>query len=164
MLAFGVAAQAHAGTLDFTGTLAIQLMTIPPVEIPGVGAAIVNGSGAAGHLSALALAGGTFMTTGFSSATTPPHFGVFAGIHLTASNGAGSFGGGPLGGVMPLAGIAKLCLAAPCTQPPPANLNVPLDVVGVGGSIAAGGALNVTVVGAPWTTATVAVGTVTRMG
>ncbi|RIL00026.1 MAG: hypothetical protein DCC71_19435 [Proteobacteria bacterium] len=43
-------------------------------------------------------------------------------------------------------------------------MTVALDVVGAGGVATVEGAVNVTVVGAPWTTGTVSIGTMTEMG
>ena len=67
-------------------------------------------------------------------------------------------------GPMPLAGLFRDCLFSPCKSLPPANLNIPLSPVGVGGSATVSSVVNVTVSGAPWTVETAAVGTVTRMG
>jgi hypothetical protein len=96
--------------------------------------------------------------------TDPGAFPI-AGVELTVHNGPGNFadGGGTLGGVMPLPGVAKLCLFGPCSAPV-ANYNVPLSAVGQGGYQHISGAVNLTVIGAPWTTGTAAVGTITRMG
>jgi hypothetical protein len=64
---------------------------------------------------------------------------------------------------MPLAGAAKVCLAHPCSLAV-SNLVVPLAPVGSGGAAFVTAALNLTVLGAPWTTGTVAIGTLTAMG
>jgi hypothetical protein len=52
---------------------------------------------------------------------------------------------------MQIHGVAKVCLFKACGKNPAANLSVPLDVVGVGGTVTATGSVNVTVKGAPWT-------------
>ena len=52
-IAIGAAGQAHAVALGFTGAIAVQIATLAPVVIPGAGTAIVNGSGAGGHLTGL---------------------------------------------------------------------------------------------------------------
>ena len=91
---------------------------------------------------------------------------AIAGIQVTAHNGAGAFagsGGAGFGGTMPIVGSAKVCLFGPCSAAV-SNLNVPLTVVGAGGVALVTGAVNLTVVGAPWTTGTAAVGTITAMG
>ena len=93
--------------------------------------------------------------------TTPAAFPV-AGLQITAANGAGDFVK-PGGGSMPILGVAKVCLFGPCSAAV-ANLEVPLDVVGVGGTTYVTGPVNVTVVGAPWTTGTAVIGTSTVMG
>src|SRR5690606_21927742 len=83
------------------------------------------------------------------------------GVQVTAQNGAGNFN---LAGPMPILGQAKVCLFAPCAAPPPANVSVPLSVVGAGGTTTVSALVNLTVVGAPWTTGTAAVGADTVMG
>jgi hypothetical protein len=97
----------------------------------------------------------------------PPHL----GLALTVHNGAGSFVGGTgmglLGGQMLLNGVMKICVGSECesvTTPPPANLNVPLDPVGAGGTTFSSTLVNVTAMGAPWTVGTAAVGTVSIAG
>jgi hypothetical protein len=86
---------------------------------------------------------------------------------LALSNDTGRFArdaNGTLAGTMPLRGAARLCLFASCDAEPIANVSVPLSVVGGGGTAFATAAIDLTVVGAPWTTETVAVGTMTAMG
>ena len=156
---------AQAGSLPFTASLSIQIVGLAPLVISGSGTAIANGSGGGAHINSLTLAGSTLATTGLVLPVTDPVAFPIGGIQLTAHNGAGTFsaGGGTLGGVMPLAGFAKLCLFGPCSSPV-ANLSAPLSAVGVGGYQTIMGAVNLTVVGAPWTTGTASAGTITAMG
>jgi hypothetical protein len=163
LLALGLAGQAQAVQLGFTGSLAISLVG-NTVAIPGAGTAIVNGSQAGDeHLNSLELAGGTFATSGYVLPLTDPAAAPIRGLQVTASNAAGSFSGDPLGGVMPLVGTTKVCLFGPCSAAV-ANLAVPLSPVGQGGFAQVTAAVNLTVVGAPWTTGTAQIGTVTAMG
>ncbi len=178
-LTLGVAGQAHAVALGFTGTFTLQVATLL-TSIPGTGTAIVNGSGAGGHLTGLNLAGGEFATMGFVLPVTDPAVSPIKGIQVTVMNGAGAFagsGGAGFGGSMPLLGVAKVCLFGACNASgapmttyspgspfPGANIGVPLTVIGVGGGAAVAALVNVTVIGAPWTTGTAAVGTITVMG
>jgi hypothetical protein len=94
-----------------------------------------------------------------------PIFGVIIAAHNANANFAG-VGNAGFGGTMPLNGSARVCLFASCGKANnAANLNIPLSVVGgPGGSTTVTGAVNLTVVGAPWTTGTAAVGTITQMG
>jgi hypothetical protein len=158
------AGSAQAGTLPYTGTLTIDLGS--PIMISGSGIAIADGSGDGSHVHSLALAASAFAISGFVLPITDPASFPIAGMKFTAHNGAGNFadGGGTLGGVMPVNGIAKVCLFAPCVGAPTANLTVPLTPIGAGGAAAVSAAVNLTVYGAPWTTGTAAVGTVTVMG
>ena len=160
-LALG-AVEAQAATLGFTGFLAIQIATLAPVAVPGAGVATVSGLGS--HIDSLQLPASPFAGNAIVLPVTDPAAAPIMGVQATIHNGAGSFAGGPLVGVMPINGVSKVCLFAPCSTPPPANLSVPVDVVGAGGSIAVGSLVNVTVVGAPWTAGTAAVGTLTAMG
>jgi hypothetical protein len=164
----GIAGQAQAVNLGFTGGLAVQIATLAPVVIPGAGTAVVNGSGGAGHLTGLQVSQGAFTLTGFALAVTDPAVFPIAGIAVSATNGAGAFagsGGAGFGGQMPINGTAKVCLYGTCgSSYNISNLSVPLNVVGQGGAVTVMGAVNLTVVGAPWTTGTVAIGTITAMG
>jgi hypothetical protein len=166
-IAIGVAGQAHAVNKDFAGSLAIQLATLDPVTILGTGTAIVNGSGAAGHLTALQVPASPFATLGFVLPVTDPVVFPIAGVQLTGHNAEGNFAGvggsGSFGGQMPINGFAKVCLFGSCSEAV-SNLSVPLTVLGNGGTALVTGAVNLTVIGAPWTTGTAAVGANTLMG
>jgi hypothetical protein len=150
LLCTAVAApRANAVNLPFTGTLrfdfAVDRAAVPFV-LNGTGVAVVNGSGPGGHLVSLALPGSTFAAAGVV-------------LPVTDVIGAGTaFGSG-----IPLAGDARFCLYAACGSAV-GNFEVPLSLVGGGTSTMTGGFANQTVIGAPWTTGTAAVGTLTRMG
>jgi len=168
-LAIGVAGQAQAVSLGFTGALSLSFGFGDPVVLPGAGTAIVNGSGAGGHLTGLALAGGTFATASLVLPVTDPAAtgnGVH-GVQVTGSNASASFvgsGGAGFGGDMPMNGVSKVCLLGSACSNAGFNISVPLSVVGQAGAVYVTAALNLTVVGAPWTTGTAAVGTITQMG
>ncbi len=161
LLVFGLAGQAHAISLGFTGSLAVQISALDPVTLPGAGTAIINGSGGGGALTGLELPQGVFAVTAIVVPVTDPGAFPIAGVQVTAANGAGSFNGS--GGMMPINGSSKVCLFGPCGSAV-ANLDVPLSNVGVGGTALVTGAVNLTVVGAPWTTGTAAIGAMTIMG
>jgi len=168
------ASPAHGVALQFVSSLAIAISPSPlvaPIVISGSGTAMINGSGAGGHLTGLAVPPGVFASSNVVVTFTTPVQGAIAGIDLTVANAPGHFAGvgasGTFGGVMPLSGIAKLCLFANCSAAV-SNLNVPLSVVGAGGTAFVDGSgvamPSVTVIGAPWTTGTIAIGTATAMG
>lgn len=152
---------AHAAALPFTGSLTI-LIAGYGAGITGSGTAAINGSGGLGHLGSLGVSAGAFATQALSVPITTPVAFPVQGIQITAANGAGGFDF-PGGGSMAIHGVSKVCLFGPCSAPV-ANLEVPLDVVGVGGTTYVTGAVNVTVVGAPWTIGTAEIGTSTVMG
>ena len=152
---------ARAATLPFTGSLSILLGSFG-IGIPGGGIATVNGSSGFGHLDSIAIPAGAFDAQGLTVSIPTTAAFPLRGIQLTAANADGAFtkpGPGSIG----ILGAAKLCLFGPCSGAV-ANLVVPLDVVGVGGTTYVTGAVNVTVVGAPWTSGTVAIGASTAHG
>jgi hypothetical protein len=158
---------AAASAVPVTATLRIQISTLDPLVVTGSGVALVNGSGGGAHLTSLALPGGIVQTTGFVLDMTDPGVLPIAGLQLTAENASGTFAGAS--GLIALGGVAKVCLFARCNETPPANLNVPLTVIGQGGTATVMDVVHVTVVGAPWGLATAAIptsmgGSITTMG
>ena len=155
------ATTSSAAELPFTGSLSLFITAVePPVTIAGSGVATVSGPGS--HLATLALPASPFAATGVVLPITDPAAVPIYGFQLTAHNAAGTIMGG--GGPIPLAGVAKICLFAPCPAPPPANVTVPLSVVGAGGGATVSTLVNVTAIGAPWTIGTAAIGSITMMG
>jgi hypothetical protein len=154
------AATSGAAVLPFAGSLQLLIDLLPPVTIAGSGVATVNGPGS--HLATLALPAWPFAGTGVVLPLTDPVAAPIASIQLTAHNGAGTIMAG--GGVIPLLGVAKVCLFLPCAASPQGNISIPLNAVGVGGAAFVVGLVNVTAIGAPWTVGTAAVGTLTQMG
>jgi hypothetical protein len=166
-----VSSASSAALLPYGGALVIQIGTsgvLPPISVTAAGSAVLNGSGGGGHLTSLSLAASPFATTGLVIPVTDPAAAPGAlGFHVTVHNGPGVFAGGSvagtLAGTMPLAGVVKICTFAPCSVAP-ANLTVPLAPVGAGGATFATGVAGVTVIGAPWTTGTAAIGSITVQG
>jgi hypothetical protein len=152
---------ARAAALPFEATLEVHYGVfipgedrLPHLTVTGTGVAMVNGSGGGGPVASLALPAG-FVTGGDTVVVTDPAAYPIKGLILDGiTNDPGSFGGGgALGGVMGIPGVLKVCLFAGCGAAV-ANLVVPLTPVGVGGTALATAAVNLTVVGAPWTTGT----------
>jgi hypothetical protein len=169
LLALGLAGQAQAASLGFTGTVAVQIATLDPVQLPGAGTAIANGENGPGHLTSLQVPASPFAIADFVVPVSDPGVFPIAGVKVTAHNGDGSFqgvgGSGSFGGAMPINGATKVCLYGACgSSTNISNLTVPLTVVGQGGTTTVKGAVNLTVIGAPWTTGTAAIGTITQMG
>lgn len=154
------AGSAQAKPLGFTGSLAIQIGGFG-IGIPGHGEADLDSYG---HLGSFAIGAGAFRADALT-VTIPTSVGAapVGGLQVTAQNGSGSFA--RPGGTMPILGVAKVCVFGPCSSAL-ANLEVPLSVIGgpAQAAVTVEGAINVTVVGAPWTTGTAAVGTATAMG
>jgi hypothetical protein len=174
-LSLGLAGEAAAVQLAFTGSLALEFTfpagvmhgggTFAPESITGEGTAVGNGLGGPGHLTQLSIGGDAFSGVRVLDVTDPAAFPI-SGLQVTAANEAGAFSGSGnagFGGIMPLNGVAKVCLYGTCAAAA-GNISIPLSVVGIGGSAFFKGFPNLTVKGAPWTTGTAAVGTVTVMG
>jgi hypothetical protein len=146
--------------VELTIQPAFGLYGTPGPTVFGNGIAIVNGSGAGGHLSSLALPASLVATAGLTMPTTDPAVAPVMGLQLTVANAAGSVaatGGGHIAGVVALPGTFRFCLFAPCGGAI-ANLDVPLTPIGAGGSATVPGPVNVSVFGAPWTSGTAMVG------
>ena len=146
---------AVAAQLPFTGALSIAIEGLPVVLVPGAGVATLNPTASGLHLESAILPARAFARTGFAVSVSAASAFPIAGVQVTAANGNGTIvrsAGDALGGAIPIQGVAKVCLFTACTALPPANVSVPVSVVGEGGTITAAGAVNVTVQGAPWTT------------
>ena len=144
-----------AAALPFTATLTLQIAELPAAVFHGGGIATVNGSGGGLHLGSLSLPAGAIQTSGFILDVTDPAAMPLSGLQFTLANAAGTFSGGS--GVIPIGGVAKICVFADCDMSPAANITVPLSVVGLGGTTVASGVVTVTVIGAPWSLGTVSV-------
>lgn len=167
LFSFGLANRAGAATQAFTGALSLQISALDPISIAGAGFAIVEGRpGDSDHLATIRIEASPFGATGLIVPVTDPGALPIMGVVATAHNAAGGFheSNGSLGGVLPILGVAKVCLFGPCNETPLANLSVPLSVIGNGGTATVSGPVNLTVRGAAWTTGTVAIGASTAMG
>jgi hypothetical protein len=155
-----LAGTAQATTLAYTGALTFQLATLPGLQGPGGGGAVVNLSAAGTHLSSLAIGGGVFGPVTNSLPVTSNA--TINSVIFTAMNNqagpsfvglSGLTGGGPMG----LSGTAKICLKfATCAY---SNVTVPLtpsggNGFGVGGTQTVPGAVAVTMQHNPWTIGT----------
>ncbi len=158
LLALCVAGSAGAATIAYTGTLTLQLSTLPGLTAPGGGSAVVNLSGAfAGDsLSTVAIGAGDLgpVTTSLPVTNNVTiNSVIFTGLANLAGSPLVGGAGAPLG----LSGTAKICLVfAPCAY---ASVVVPLTPTGatgfgVGGSQVVPGAVAITMQHNPWTLGT----------
>ncbi len=159
---------ASAAVTPFSGSIGVSIAGLPPIGATGVGLATVNGSGGGAHVSSLIIPSAVFSTASVVVPVTDPGAFPILGVQATLANGTGIFiGGGATGtlaGPMAIQGVAKVCLFAACGASPPANVSIPLSVIGVGGTTTASVLVSATVVGNPWTTGTAAIGTVVQSG
>ena len=152
-LAVGVGGTASAATLDFTGTLSLDIGRLAALTIPGTGSATVNGSGGGLHVNSLALAGGTFgpISTSIFVPLASPVTLRFTSLANLSGTFTGLSSGPPGGGPMGLTGLAKICLIfdPSCTA---VYIPIPLGgVFGVGGTQTTfAGGVSVTLQHNPW--------------
>jgi hypothetical protein len=157
-LTFGVAGSAGAATLDYFGTLSVQLTTLPGATGAVSGTVVVNAGVGGPQLSSLVIGAGALgpVTAALpvTSDTTINSVVFTAVANLTGSFGLGLSGAPPGGGPMGLTGTAKICLVfAPCGY---ANVTIPLTPasgagIGVGGTQLVPGAVPLTIQHSPWT-------------
>ena len=184
LLLFGMAGAASAAVLNWSGTSRTLLADYPEGITTGGGVATINNSSGVipAHLSTMRLAASRGQIGGtFTRLVTDPDVignGVYALIYsnvrgLTGSNP--SISGGAVStqtnpGIMPVAGVVKVCLLSyDCTIYLPTILNQPTTVngvtgtgskgVGIGGLVTAGGygGIRISLQAAPWTIKTATV-------
>jgi hypothetical protein len=166
LAALALAPASSAAVLPFESRLELELTNLS-ITIAGSGVATVNGSGGGLHLDTLDLGAGGLGGGPITILVTDPGAAPIVGLQLTVTNDAGHFDrtSGALGGVMGIPGVLKNCLfEGPGCGNAVANLSVPLDVIGAGGSTFVEGPVSLTVGGAPWTTGTASIGTFTTRG
>jgi len=159
-----VAGQAGAKTLDWHGTLDIDLGALPTLRLQGSGVATVNNSSGGNHLNTLRIAGG-ITGNGTIPVTDPDTVGTIPSIRITGTLGTGTLSG--ISGTAPLhppatlalKGVSKVCLYVPgCNSFLPLNntTNSGNTGVGIGGQLTIGqyGAIRISVVNGPWTLGT----------
>ncbi|MDJ0864613.1 MAG: PEP-CTERM sorting domain-containing protein [Myxococcota bacterium] len=163
-----LAGAASAAVVPFSGSIGVSIAGLPPIAATGSGLATINGSGGGTHVSTMLIPSSPFAATSVQVPVTDPGAFPIQGVQATVHNASGTFvsgaGEGTLNGPMAVVGVAKVCLFAPCSAPPPANVSVPLGVIGAGGTTTAFVLVNATVQGNPWTTGSAAVGTVVEAG
>lgn len=158
LLTIGVAGSAGAATLDYFGTLSIQLTKLPGMTAAVSGTVVVNASLGGPQLSSMVIGAGLLGPVTVSlpvTANSTFNSVLFTAVeNLTGRFGFGVSGGPPGGGPMGLSGIAKICLYfAAC---PYGNVTVPLTPVGgvgigIGGTQLAPGPVSLTIQHNPWT-------------
>jgi len=169
MLAFGVTGTASAAPLNWSGTLILELGTLPAIPATGGGVATVNDSGVLGHLGNLRLKGsrGGIASTDVMAPVTDAGAAPIVSIRVTAELGTGTLG--PISGgaqsspltknVLPIAGLAKVCLfSTACGTFLPLALTQHTTAtgtkgVGIGGIVTIGGTspIRISIEAAPWT-------------
>jgi hypothetical protein len=166
-LSMAISTPVRAAVLPVQATLEIRFGAYPTIGLSGAGIAAVNSSAGGLHVTRVELGAGVISGTALIP-LTDPGAAPTTGLQLDVANAAGTIeetAGGSLTGVLGLPGALKLCLfgAGGCNAAV-ANITVPLTPIGQGGNATAIGPANVSVFGAPWTTATASIGSITAMG
>ena len=163
---------AHAGLAAFSGALELSFGTETGAILPGAGAvstsllqpALRSVGAPLNAPTSVPVPADAFTAIQVELPVTDPFAYPLAGVMLSGRNQAGGFAGSPLLGQLPLEGVVRLCLFGSC-RAPLLNLEFPLSVIGNHAAVTERAfGIGMTVVGAPWTTGTAAVGTVSRQG
>ena len=171
LLFLAVAAPAGAKSVPWSGTLVLELGTLPALVGQGAGVATVNSTSGSDALNTLRLAGGIAALTTVP-VTDPEVTGQIKSVVIDATLGSGTLSGiaGKLPGAtppgqitgaraLPVIGTARVCILVPgCTY----DLELQLTAndgntgVGVGGQLTLGrlGAIRFSIVANPWTLGT----------
>jgi hypothetical protein len=163
-----LAVPAGAKTLDWHGTMDLEMWAGRGATLFGSGVATVNDSSGGSHLSTMRIAGG-ISGSGVVPVTDPLVTGqvksvLGSNMRLLTGTLSGISGAPPLAAnQLPFAGYMRVCLfAAGCGTNLPLNLTFPTvngatTGVGVGGLLTLGGngPIRISIQNAPWTLATV---------
>jgi len=161
LLVATVAGQASAKTLDWHGTLDIDLGPNPTLRLYGSGVATVNDSSGGAHLNTLRLAGG-ITASGVIPITDPDSSGTIPSFIISMTIGTGTVsgisGGPPVNqpATIPGRGVTRVCLFTPgCNTSLPLNntTNSGATGWGIGGQLTLGafGSVRISLINAPWT-------------
>jgi hypothetical protein len=158
-----LAGQAGAKTMEWHGTLVLDLGFMKSAIYEGSGVATVNNSSGGAHMSTLNLGTGITGTDAIPVTdpnTTPQVKTIIIEATMKTNTLTGISGAPPMGdGVLPIAGYTRVCLFVPGCA---ANINMNNTVnetrgVGIAGVVTLGGngSVRISVQGAPWTLATI---------
>jgi hypothetical protein len=149
-----------AKTLDWEGTLTLDLGPLGSTTSTGVGVATLNAPTLTNNLRTIRLSSAVFTITQTDNITDTAITPILAKIEIDPFLGTDTFanisGPGPIQpGTLPLVGLPRVCFVASCTAPATMMRATPSAAIGVGGtlSLIAGG-LQIDMVAAPWTVET----------
>jgi hypothetical protein len=168
-LVAGAVGTAQAKTLDWSGTMVLDLGVLPSLVAQGSGVATVNNSSGGEHLNTLRIAGGITGNTTVP-VTDPEVTGTIKSVAVSgAALGTGTISGisaaSPIGGVITgqrtlgVSGFAKVCLVftgCPNFLPLALSQNGGNTGIGIGGLLTIGGqgSIRISIEANPWTIGT----------
>jgi hypothetical protein len=173
MLIAGMATSAGASILEYRGTIVVDFGNLGPVPITGMGVVTANATSANTHASTIRMAN-EFQATNTVPVTDPEVTNTIPSVIVTATIGTGTFtnisgaasnttqGVGPgAGRVLPIFGLARICLTGGCSVQPKAlklvlnqhTTGSGVNGIGIGGlqTIGGGGVIRLSLELAPWT-------------
>jgi hypothetical protein len=165
LVAMLLAGPAAAKTMDWHGTLVIDLGALDSIVYQGSGVSTVNDSSGSSHLSTLRLTGG-ITSSGTIPVTDPNTTGQIKSIIITGmiktATLTGISGAPPMGqNKLAMAGFTRVCILTDnCTTNLPMDntytVNGSVQGVGVGGLLTLGGngLIRISIESAPWTLGT----------
>ena len=153
---------AAAKTLNWDGTLTLDLGPLGSSTSTGVGVATVNVPTLTNNLRTLRIASAAFTITQTDPITDPLITATIGKLEIDHDLGTDTFanisGVGPIQpATLPLVGLARVCFVASCTSPATMNQVTPSAAIGVGGTLTLPttvGGLQIDMVAAPWTVKT----------
>ena len=165
MLVLGLVGNAAARTIEWHGTMDVDLGALKTLRLNGAGVATVNNSTGGTHLNMLRLAGG-ITGSGVIPVTDPETTGSIPSIRISGTLGTGTLtgisGAPPIGpkNTLPVGGFTRVCLlTSSCVAYLPLNntTNNGATGLGVGGILTLGKyqSIRISLINGPWTLGTV---------
>ena len=163
-LVLGVAGTASAKTMDWHGTIKVELGELRPTHLTGAGVATINDSSGSAHLSTLRIGAG--ITDSGTVPITDPNTPTVKSVQVTGTGPdpavtvTGISGAPPLGAknAIPMPGFTRVCVfTSGCsTNIPLVHTTNQTNGIGIGGLVTLGGngTIRISIEAAPWTVGT----------
>lgn len=151
-----------AKTLDWNGTLTLDLGPLGSTTSTGTGVATLNAPTLASNLRTLRISSAAFTITQTDNITDTAITSKIAKLEIDHALATDTFanisGTGPIQpGTLPLVGLPRVCFVAGCTAPATMVRATPSAAIGAGGTLTlptTASGLQINLVAAPWTVET----------
>ena len=168
-----LAGAAPASVIEYRGTIVVDFGNLGPVPITGLGVVTANATSANTHANTIRMQN-EFQATNTVPVTDPEVTNTIPSVIVTATLGTGTLTnisgaaanttqglGGGAGRVLPVFGLARICLVGGCNIPPKSidlilnqhTTGSGVNGIGIGGlqTIGGGGVIRLSLELAPWT-------------